>query len=366
MTAPHVAIIGAGVIGAALAYRLSRAGARVTVIEAGLPAGQATGRSFGWINASFFANAAHFRLRAAAIAAHRRLDADLGAATPTRWPGCLWWEEGGPALTAMADRLQGLGYPVDRLDRAALARLEPALADLPDEALRFPAEGATEAGSLARRLLTASDAALWAGCAVTAILTQAGRVTGVRTAAGDLACDHVVVAAGTGAPALVAPLGLALPMPDRPGVLVATRPLPPVLRHIIVTPDQEIRQDAAGRLIAPAAASHQADRAAHLSAPPGDLAAATLVRLARMFPGQTIRLDSATVGWRPVPADGLPVIGPAGGSGPEGLWLSVMHSGVTLAALVAEVMTRWILTGEGDPMALPFAPNRPGLSGAAA
>ncbi len=46
-----------------------------------------------------------------------------------------------------------------------------------------------------------------------------------------------------------------------------------------------------------------------------------------------LELEQAIVGWRPVPEDHLPVIGPGA---VEGTYFAVMHSGVTLAALVGE------------------------------
>ena len=48
----EVIVLGAGVVGAAVAYRLSRADVRVTVLEARRPAALASRRSFAWINAS--------------------------------------------------------------------------------------------------------------------------------------------------------------------------------------------------------------------------------------------------------------------------------------------------------------------------
>jgi glycine/D-amino acid oxidase-like deaminating enzyme len=65
-----IVIIGAGLIGATLAFQLARSGRAVTVVEAGLPAAAASGRSFGWINASFALSEAHFALRVAGMAAH--------------------------------------------------------------------------------------------------------------------------------------------------------------------------------------------------------------------------------------------------------------------------------------------------------
>ena len=43
-----IIVIGAGLIGASVAFELARRGRQVTVVEAGLPAAMASGRSFGW------------------------------------------------------------------------------------------------------------------------------------------------------------------------------------------------------------------------------------------------------------------------------------------------------------------------------
>ena len=50
------------------------------------------------------------------------------------------------------------------------------------------------------------------GCAVTELLTEAGRVIGVRTNQGDIAADRVVLATGAWGPELLRPLGVELPI----------------------------------------------------------------------------------------------------------------------------------------------------------
>jgi hypothetical protein len=97
----QVLIIGVGLIGATLAYRLAQAGAGVTLVEAqAQPAAQASGHSFGWINASYYLTPAHHHLRVAGIEAHHRLARDLGADL-WDWQGCLWAEDAA-ALDQMA------------------------------------------------------------------------------------------------------------------------------------------------------------------------------------------------------------------------------------------------------------------------
>ncbi len=253
-------IIGAGIVGACLAHEAARAGDDVTLVTAHPPGGLASAASFGWINASFSLSEAHFHLRAAAMAAHRALRA-FPAGRPAKPPGCLWFEAQGEAQDNLHRDLLALGYRVEPLSRAAIAARLPALGHPPEAALFFfPDEDAVDPAEMARALIAASGARVVQSSAE-GLVEESGRITGVHTAEGTLRADRVILAAGIGAPALLAPLGLTLPMLTRPGMVVTTAPLPPICPVILATPGQEVRQDAQGRLIAPAAAGHQADTA---------------------------------------------------------------------------------------------------------
>lgn len=138
---PHIVVVGAGIVGAAIAHRLARRGARVSVIEAQGPAAGASGSSFGWINASFYLNEAHFRLRHAGMQAYRALEAEI--ATGIAWQGAISWEEAGPAQEARGAELACFGYRVEVLEPRAFAALCPALPP-PPRALHFAEEGAVE------------------------------------------------------------------------------------------------------------------------------------------------------------------------------------------------------------------------------
>ena len=348
-------ILGAGLLGASLAHRFATAGHSVTILDAGLPATEASGRSFGWINASFYGWTAHFHLRHAAIAAHHRLAADLPD-SGHHWPGCLWWED--EDVDAKAETFTALGYPVRVLAGDEIARLEPNLANPPARALHFPTEGAVDAGHLTHHLLakaTRLGARLFTGTRATALLATGGQVIGAATEAGPFHADHTLLATGTATPALLAPLGLALPMLHRPGAMLRTRPLPRLVTHILATPTQELRQDAQGRLLAPARASHQSD-ASETFLNPQQAATETLARLQTLFPRAPLHLESLTQALRPVPGDGMPLAGPVPGH--PNLWLALMHSGVTLAPLVAELLCAEMAGQAADPLLAPFRPDR--------
>ena len=82
-----IIVIGAGVMGASVAYRLAQAGASVTVLEATRIGGGTSGISFAWTNAHSKPPRAYHELNVAGMKAHAALRDDFGA-TP-------WWHGGG-------------------------------------------------------------------------------------------------------------------------------------------------------------------------------------------------------------------------------------------------------------------------------
>lgn len=345
----HVVIVGAGIIGAACAYQLTRAGCRVTLVDQAGPAAGASGQSFGWINASFHADEDHFHLRLAGMAAWQRLTSVLDL--PINWCGALWWEKQGAELQAMRRALVALNYEVTHLTRAELERAERALRATPQEALRFGSEAALDTGAAVRVLLAASGAQSVWGVRAMAVETRGGKVTGLVTDQGVIAADRIVLAAGNGAADLVMPLGLCLPMLQRPGLLMRTAPVAARLSHILVTPQMELRQLADGRLLAPTVANHQGDQSETIGAPMAELAQQAAARAGALLGLEELTWEEVAQMYRPVPGDGLPVIGAAG---PEGLWLAVMHSGVTLAAITAELLVSEMMTGQAERLLEPY------------
>lgn len=190
---------------------------------------------------------------------------------------------------------------------------------------------------------------------VTRLLAEGSAITGLTTAQGAVIADTVILATGTGTAALLAPLGVALPMLQRPGLLLRTRPAPPMIRHLLIGPQIEVRQDAEGRLLAPTAGGHQGDATEAVTTLPAASAHDALVHLRHHLP-QAPDWAEVRLAHRPVPGDGLPLIGPVPGH--PGLFMAVMHSGVTLAAVTAEMLAAEVAEQDTYPALAPFRPAR--------
>ena len=152
---PSIIVIGAGIIGASIAWHLARLGAAVTVIEAGEPGGIATRDSWAWINASMSQSEAYFRLRAKAMTEWRRLEQQIPS-LQVDWSGSLNWELPADRLQALASRLSGWGYAISCVDAEQARRIEPNLQRLPETALHASGEGSVEPVDATLLLLAAA------------------------------------------------------------------------------------------------------------------------------------------------------------------------------------------------------------------
>lgn len=351
---PHVVVVGAGILGASIAWHLIRDGARVTILDANAPGGIATRHSWAWINASWGNPEPYFRLRMSSMKEWRRLAVEVPA-IQLHWVGGLLWDMPPADLDAYAAQHSAWGYGIARVGAAAIAQLEPALAAPPTVAVHVAEEGALDPLATTQALLAAATqrgADLRANAGVLSLDMVGGRVAGVVTAAGRIAADHVVIAAGTATAALAATAGIDVPMSAPPGLLVATRPAPHLLNGLVMAPEMHVRQLADGSLLAGADFG---------GSDPGADAEATaqgvFTGLQSMLKGgSALVFDRYQIGHRPMPADGFPIVGPAPGK--AGLYLAVSHSGITLAPAIGQFAASEILTGLRDPLLLPYGPAR--------
>jgi glycine/D-amino acid oxidase-like deaminating enzyme len=351
---PRVVIVGAGIIGASVAWHLARQGAGVTVIEAGEPGGVATRNSWAWIIAGRGDPEPYFRLRLRAMEEWHRLGRDLPELR-IAWPGSLGWQLEADELEVLARQHTAWGYDIRPVGRAEARRIEPHVVDLPDLVLHAPQEGVIEPLPATRLLLSAAQGrgvAVIADAAVRSIEVSGGRVTGVRTTSSHLEADRVIIAAGASSPALAATAGVVLPVADPPALLVVTRPHVRLLNGLVLTPALELRQTADGRF---AAATTLADSDL---LDEGAAAAARAVDAIERLLGspESPVVDFHVVGRRPIPSDRMPIVGQAFGI--DGLHVVVTHSGITLAAALGRFVADEVMTGRREPLLAPFGLER--------
>lgn len=368
----QVAVIGSGIVGAAIAQRLAENGIAAILLDGSDPgtASNATAASLGAVTAREQTPRAFFDLCRAAMEDYRRLAWKFAPAPWYHAEGSLAWfrdPERGVALREQMHRLQTWGYAADMLPaRVVLTDLEPGLAitDPETPVAWFPEEAWVDAPELTRRLAEAARNAggrVLTGPArkVIAIATENGRVSAVTLEGGQsIPVSAVVNAAGVDADRVAALLGRRLPVTAPRGLAVRAE-MPEggePLHRPIRTDGIAIRADGPGRvLIVPQVElGDMPSGAIPLDDPRVTDALATSAATAPAL--AAARPISALVAAWPLMADGLPSVGTV----PDipGYVEAVTDYGVTLAPLIARSLTDEILGKPRNPLFAPFPPER--------
>ena len=352
-----IIIIGAGIIGASIAYHLAKAGGDVTVIEKAVPATGASSKSFAWINAHYANSHDYYRLRMASIDAYRTLERELDDENfKVDWCGSLSWELSGDERAQQIKALTGFGSNPLNVSSAEFTTLEPAIRN-PDveTCLRMENEAAIDPVAATHALLQAATrhgTRLNYGCEAMDFTIENNCITGIETSAGHHACTQIVSTVGVQTQALLAKANAHLPMNNAYGLIVHTKPVPRILSHVIITSDIHFRQQLDGTFLVGESFS-----GGEISNDTFEIADKIMARLKYHLPNtQGLEIDYAAFGNRPMPQDGLPAVGVIGDV--AGLYVATMHSGITLAPIIGKLAAEEILQGTKSDLLAPYRPQR--------
>lgn len=360
-----IVVLGAGMIGSCIAFRLADAGADVTVLEAGRPGVGVSGTSYAWTNANDKPPRAYHDLNAGGMKAHARLRDELGAS--------FWWHGGGsiewdtPARQAWQRErvalLNSWNYAAEFIDRKQLAELEPDLdvGTVGDAQIAyFPEEGYIDPVPLAQTLLAEAKrrgATVRFGTRVSSVDMPGGKVSGVVTAAGEtVPADIVVNCLGQWANSML-PAEMRIPVASNLGLLVFTPPVPARVAHVVRNPVVDVRPDGAGRIMIhcnPTDATLTKDTVAAADMPEAvDMVRRTAILYPSIAP---VKPEAARIAVRPIPGDRVAVVGFMPQL--EGFYMLTTHSGVTQGPFLAEMVADEVARGAVRPELADFRPAR--------
>lgn len=367
-----ILVVGAGIVGAACAEALSRAGLRVHVLEARKPAGVATAAGMGHVLVLDDSDAQ--------LALTKR-SRELWDARASEWPagverdpcGTLWVAADDEELAHVHSKAAwygARGVAAEPLDGGAVARLEPNLRRGLAGGLLFPGDSVVYPPAAARHLLRVA-----ADHGATIALDREVRRVGdgvVFTADGArLEAGAVVVAAGVATPALLdEPLRPPhLAVTPKKGHLAITDRAPGFVRHQLV--ELGYLKSAHGGAASSVAFNVQpratgqvllgSSRQLGVTDPrvEPDMLARMVRRALEYMPALgDLSVVRAWVGFRPATADNLPIIG-ALPAAPR-TWLAAGHEGVgiTTSLGTAELVAGGLARAATALDPRPFLPSR--------
>jgi glycine oxidase len=364
-------VIGAGVIGCAIAWRLGQAGMRVLVVERGRIGGEASHAAAGMLAPSAEAEGASefFNLTVASHAIYadfaRELKASSGVDVEYRDEGTLYLaltEEDEEELGRRWQWLHEAGLNVKRLNAGCALKLEPLLNQTLRFALKFPGDHQVDN----RRLMTALHGAarnegveFRTHTEARELLTESvagrSRIVGVMTARGEIHARTVVIAAGSWSSLLRCDEAQRFEVEPARGQMAAIEMPAPAARHVIYSRRGYLVPRLSGYLIA----GSTTERAGYDKRVTAGGVASIIKNAIEIMPcvaGQAV--VETWAGLRPRAPDDLPILG----ADPrvEGLIYATGHyrNGILLAPITARAIGELIVKGESSVDLAPFSVAR--------
>jgi len=363
---PDVVIVGGGVIGCSIAYHLASAGASVTLFERNEVAGEASGAAAGMLAPLSesprpgpfvelcLASLRLFPSLSEALREETGIDIEY---LPSGILRVAQTEDEERELRHRLGWQRSLGLPLEWVDGEALRRLEPRLAPARG-ALYSPQEHQVSAGRLTQALAQAAarrGVVFEQGVAVTGLLTNGARVTGVRTPSGKVSAGRVVLAAGSWTGAFARQVGVTLPVRPVRGQMLAFADSALTLRHIVWGEAAYLVPKANGFLFVGATVEDVGFRSATTVRGQRGLQRGARGLVPSLAHGEIV---SSWAGLRPGSPDGLPLLGPVPGW--EGLSVASGHfrNGILLSPITGRLMAQLLTEGKTEVSLAPFSPAR--------
>lgn len=225
-----VVVIGGGIIGASTALELAERGVSVLLCEKGQIAGEQSSRNWGWVRLGM-RDPREIPLMQTSLRIWQGLDQRLGRETGFRQAGILFGASGsrsGANLERWAQHLDGEQTGARIVSGAELNALLPGNAGSFEGALYMPQDGRAEPQWAAPAIAEAArdrSAAIMTNCAVRSVDMQGGRVVGVFTERGRVACQRVVLAGGAWSRQFAGNAGIDLPQLKVLNTVMRTSPV---------------------------------------------------------------------------------------------------------------------------------------------
>lgn len=349
----EIAIIGGGVMGTSIAYHLAKRGARVTLIERDQLAAQASGASAGGVRQNG-RDPRELPLAMAAIKRWHTLEDELEADIEFRMGGQMLVTEsaeGIPTIQQFIEDQRSRGLALEYVEGPRLRELAPGLSPNIIAGLYTADDGQASAPLTTRAFGAAAErrgAQVLTGTTVTGIAHTGGKITGLETTAGQIACDWLVLAAGAWSRGLASRVGLDLPIKTMALQMLATAPAPHMLDQTVgaIGRRLSLKQVPSGSFVIGGGWPGDADLETRTGTTRMDSIRGNIEHAAAIFPAlKTLPLQRFWIGIEALAYDEVPIIGAIPGFANATLATGFSGHGFALSPIIGQLISELIVDG---------------------
>ena len=364
-------MVGAGIVGTCIAHELSRLGQNVTIIDKSIPGSGTSGKSFNWVNATYPKKPYSYNyLSQLGLGAfddlYRYID------FPGKWNGSLEWFIDTKKHKELLDNVnQLLKYQThskhEIIDNLKASSFEPNIDFNKNNNIVYSVEdGAIDTLKTIENLvarISFNGGKVINNCAYKNSIYRSGKLSSINTSLGEIETDLIIFATGVDTNSLINKKVLREPTA---GIIIKTKPYMSIINKIIVGPGIHIHQQTDGRLIIGEQDGAPENHKLRLKGYPSKFPSSSfanqhvnkILNQARSFIKNMdeVEVESVDIGWRPLPSDGLPIIGYINSN--QDSYVASMHSGISLGPIVGKIVAHEITENINNNLFKSFRPSR--------
>ena len=348
-------IVGAGIIGSSIAYELSKRGVKVTLIDKNAPGSACSGSSFSWINATYPKKPYSYNLFSQlGINAFQLVQKELSL--DIKWNGSLEWSSEIEDQEELIESVKELkSYPkytpTSIIGYKKAKKWEPYINFKGNENIIFSkADGAIDPKDAISKMIAAikkNGGSVLYPCKFEKIIESNNSFSKIKTSMGILKSENIVFCNGID---IDNSFNINFLKKPRPGVIIKTNPKKDLINSVVYGPKIHAHQQSNGQVII----------GEQITAPIEENSKNHLIRINKHFKNMVkgvsdLNPSEVLIGWRPIPKDDLPIIGRFKN---KSVYVAVMHSGISLAAIVGNLVSQEIVDEVDSLLLKDFRPSR--------
>ena len=348
-------VVGAGIIGSSIAYELSKRGVKVTLIEKNVPGSACSGSSFSWINATYPKKPYSYNLFSQlGINAFHLIQKELSL--DIKWNGSLEWSSVMENQKKIINSVKELKtypkyMPTSIISHKQAKKLEPYINFKGNENIIFSeADGAIDPKDAISKMIDEikkNGGSVLFPCKFEKILESNDSFSKIKTSMGILKSQNIIFCNGVD---IDNSFNVNFLKKPRPGVIIKTKQQKNFINSVVYGPKIHAHQQNNGQLII----------GEQITAPVKENSTDHLKRINKHFKtmvkgASDLNPSEVLIGWRPIPKDDLPIIGRFKN---KSIYIAVMHSGISLAAIVGNLVSQEIVDEVESLLLNDFRPSR--------